>query len=57
MTKRETSIPHDDAMIRRIHKDPAFAAKYLKAVLEDTDDPRVLLIALRHLVRARGIAT
>lgn len=43
-------------MVRWIKKDPEFAAGYLKAALEDSDEPRVLLIALRHLARAYGIA-
>jgi probable addiction module antidote protein len=43
-------------MIRRIRKNPEFAADYLKAALEDADEPRVLLIALRHVAQARGIA-
>jgi len=55
--KRKTSSSHDEAMIRRIRKDSEFAAEYLKAALEDTDDPRVLLIALRHVAQARGIAS
>jgi probable addiction module antidote protein len=54
--KRKTSVSHDEAMIRRLRKEPEFAAAYLKAVLEDEDDPRVLLIALRHLAQAQGIA-
>jgi probable addiction module antidote protein len=54
--KRKTSVAHDDTVIRRLRKDPHFAAAYLKAALEDEDDPRVLLIALRHLAQARGIA-
>jgi probable addiction module antidote protein len=54
--KRKASISHDDAMVRRLRKDPDFAAEYLKAALEDEDEPRVLLIALRHLARAQGIA-
>jgi len=54
--KTKTSISHDEAMIRRIRKDPDFAAEYLKAALEDADEPRVLLIALRHVAQARGIA-
>jgi DNA-binding phage protein len=44
-------------MIRLIRKDPSFAVEYFKAALEDTDDPRVLLIALRHIARARDIAS
>jgi len=54
--KRRASISHDDAMLRRIRKDPDFAAEYLKAALEDEDEPRTLLIALRHLAQAQGIA-
>jgi len=54
--KTKTSMSHDEAMIRRIRKDPDFAAEYLKAALEDADEPRVLLIALRHVAQARGIA-
>jgi probable addiction module antidote protein len=54
--KRKASISHDEAIIRRLRKDPDFAAEYLKAALEDEDEPRVLLIALRHLAQAQGIA-
>lgn len=43
-------------MVRRLRKDPGFAAEYLKAALEDEDEPRVLLLALRHLVLAQGVA-
>ncbi len=54
--KRKASVSHDEAMIRRLRKDPKFAAEYLKAALEDDDEPRVLLIALRHLAQAQGVA-
>src|SRR2546430_16053818 len=54
--KRKASISHDEAIIRRLRKDPDFAAEYLKAALEDEDEPRVLLIALRHLAQAQSIA-
>jgi probable addiction module antidote protein len=54
--KSRASTSHDEAMIRRIRKNPEFAAEYLKAALEDEDEPRVLLIALRHVAQARGIA-
>jgi probable addiction module antidote protein len=43
-------------MIRRLRKDPVFAAEYLRAALEDADEPRALLIALRHLAQAQGVA-
>ncbi|HYL63922.1 MAG TPA: addiction module antidote protein [Candidatus Methylomirabilis sp.] len=54
--KRKTSVSHNEAMVRRLRKDPQIAAEYLKAALEDDDDPRVLLIAFRHLALAQGIA-
>jgi probable addiction module antidote protein len=54
--KHKTSVSHDEAIIRRLRKDPQFAAEYVKAALEDTEEPLVLLIALRHLAQARGIA-
>ncbi|HXA81490.1 MAG TPA: addiction module antidote protein [Methylomirabilota bacterium] len=54
--KRKASRSHDDAIVRRLRNDPEFAAEYLRAALEDADEPRVLLLALRHLAQARGIA-
>src|SRR6266851_796254 len=54
--KRKTSVSHDEAIVRRLRKDPGFAAEYLRAALEDEDEPQVLLLALRHRARARGIA-
>ena len=54
--RRRASISHDEAMVRRLRKDSEFAVEYLKAALEDDDEPRVLLIALRHIAQARGIA-
>ena len=54
--KRKASVSHDEAIVRRIRKDPSFAAEYLKSALEDSDEPRVLLIALRHLALAQGVA-
>jgi len=54
--KRKSSVSHDEAMVRRLRKDPKFAAEYLKAALEESDEPRVLLVALRRLAQAHGIA-
>jgi probable addiction module antidote protein len=54
--KRKPSVSHDEAIVRLLRKDPEFAAAYLNAALEDEDEPRVLLIALRHVAQARGIA-
>jgi len=52
--KDKASVSHDDVMVKKLRKNPAFAAEYLKAAMEDTDEPKVLLIALRHLAEARG---
>ncbi len=52
--KHKTSITHDEAIVKELRRDPEFAAEYLKAALEDTDEPRVLLVALRHLAEAKG---
>ncbi|MGO9649524.1 conserved hypothetical protein [Candidatus Sulfotelmatobacter kueseliae] len=52
--KRKPSISHDEAVIRELRDDPEFAAEYLRAALEDDDEPGVLLIALRHIAEARG---
>ena len=53
-SKHKAAISHDRAMVRELRADPKFAAEYLKAAMEDTDEPRVLLLALRHLAEARG---
>ncbi len=54
--KRKASRSHDEAIVRKLRKDPEFAAEYLRAALDDTDEPRVLLLTLRHLAQAEGIA-
>lgn len=52
--KDKTSESHDEVMRRRLRENPKFAAEYLKAALEDAEEPRVLLIALRRIAEARG---
>ncbi len=52
--RRKASISHEKALLRELRKNPELAAEYLKAALEDADDPSVLLIALRHVAEARG---
>jgi len=54
--KRKASASHDEAVVRRLRKDPESGAEYLKAALEEEDEPRVLLLALRHLAEAQGMA-
>ena len=52
--KRKASISHDAAIVNELREDAEFAAEYLRAVMEDTDEPRALLVALRHVAEARG---
>ncbi len=52
--KRKASISHDEAIVRELKDNPDFAEEYLKAALEDAGEPKVLLIALRHLAEAKG---
>ena len=37
-----------------MRKNPGFAAEYLRAALEENNEPGVLLIALRRIAKARG---
>jgi probable addiction module antidote protein len=52
--KRKASTSHDEAIIRQLRDDSEFAVEYLRAALEDDDEPGVLLIALRRIAEARG---
>jgi len=52
--KRKASTSHDKAVIRELRDNREFAAEYLRAALEDDDEPGVLLIALRRIAEARG---
>ncbi len=50
------SVSHDEALVRELRADPTFAAEYLQAAMEDTEEPAVLLIALRRISEAYGMA-
>ena len=52
--KDKPSVSHDEVMVKRLRQDRAFATEYLKAALEDTEEPQVLLIALRQVAEAWG---
>jgi len=54
--KHKTSISHEEALMRQLRDNPRFAVEYLKAALAEDDEPKVLLLALRRIARARGIA-
>jgi probable addiction module antidote protein len=52
--KDEVGVSHDAVMVKKLRTNQAYAAEYLKAAMEDTEEPRVLLVALRHIAEARG---
>lgn len=51
-TPRDTS--YEETLLPLL-KDPQEAASYIEAVME-LDDPAALLVALRHVARAHGMA-
>ena len=54
MTK-SASTSHDDAVARELRDDPLLAAEYLRTAIADSDEPRVLLVALRQVAKAHGM--
>jgi probable addiction module antidote protein len=55
--KHAASISHREATITELRADRAFAVEYLKAALEELDDPQyraVGLLALRDVAEAYG---
>src|ERR1017187_8408465 len=52
--KNKISVSHDQVMRKKLREDDEFAVEYLRAALEDTQEPKVLLIALRRIAEARG---
>ncbi|MBX3413609.1 MAG: putative addiction module antidote protein [Pirellulales bacterium] len=54
--KIKPSVSHDKALVRELRERPQFAVEYLKAALEDTEEPKVLLLALHHIAEAHGIS-
>lgn len=54
VVKRKASVSHDEVIVRELRDNPTFATEYLKAALADSDEPRILLLALRHLAEAKG---
>lgn len=51
---RSASVSHDEHLKKELRENPAFAAEYLKAAMEDSEAPGVLLTALRRVAEARG---
>lgn len=54
--KTKSRVSHEEVILRKLRSSPTFAAEYLRAAMEDSDEPRVLLIALRQVALAHGIA-
>ena len=53
--KVKASISHDEAIVKGTpERSGVDAAEYLKAAMGDADEPKVLLIALRHGAEAHG---
>ena len=52
--RHKPSVSNDEVIIAEIRHNPEFAASYLAAAMEETDEPGVLLIALRQVAEARG---
>lgn len=55
----KTDRPHDEAVVELLRADPAFAADYLNAAMDEADQPggrEALLMALRHVAEAQGMA-
>jgi DNA-binding phage protein len=52
--KYEASVSHDEMMVRKLRKNRKFAMEYLNAAIEDTDEPKVLSIALRRIAEANS---
>ncbi len=43
-----------EAIAKELRDNPEFAVEYLRAALEEGDDPQILLIALRRIAESRG---
>ena len=54
MSKKAASAAYEEILLEDL-KDPAEAAAYLEAALEDVD-PAVFLLALRQVAQAQGMA-
>ena len=56
----KASRPHDETVVKLLKDDPDFAAVYLAAALDESDQPGgqyALLAVLRHIAEAQGMAS
>jgi probable addiction module antidote protein len=57
MKKEEkASVSHDEVIIRQLRKNPALAAEYLRSAMDESEEPAEILLALRHVAEAYGMA-
>ncbi len=59
MKKRPLTVSHDEWLLKKLRSNPAFAVEYLKASLEEMDEPGgkvALREALKDIAQACGIA-
>jgi probable addiction module antidote protein len=50
----KASISHDQAIAKELRENPKFAAEYLRAALDENENPQTLLIALRRIAESKG---
>lgn len=56
MREHPPSISHDAATVAELRANPEAAAAYIQVALEESEqEPRVLLVALRHVAEAQGM--
>jgi len=54
---RKTKKPfrhYEEDLVRRL-KDPEYAYEYLKAAIDEKDEPRIFMNALSHIAKAKGV--
>ena len=54
---RKTKKPfghYEEDLVKRL-KDPEYAYEYLKAGIDEKDEPRIFMNALSHIAKAKGV--
>ncbi len=54
MKNKKPFRKYDDDLSERL-KDPEYAHEYLKAALDEKDEPEVFMNALSHVAKAKGV--
>ena len=45
---------YEEDLVKRL-KDPEYAYEYLKAAIDEKDEPRIFMNALSHIAKAKGV--